>query len=350
MGKRRGKPMKSVAILTNEVMAYRKPVFDGLAERYAVTVFHAGTPSATGAERYAEVVLPSVRRSGFTWVRGLRRHRPERCDAVVAMFDLAWPQYLAPLLRRRRARWILWGHGYGRSGVGNALRDRLARRADAVLLYGMRGAREMAARGMDPARIFVAQNTVHVANSADLSDRPKSGLLFVGRLQARKRVDALIAAFARAVPRLPAQAHLDIVGDGEQRAALEACARRTGVAGRIRFHGDVRDEDALIGFFARAYAYVAAGHIGLAALHSLAYGVPVVVGAGERHAPEFADLQDGCNALFYRDRDDLEQTLIALCADPQRAQRLGRNAYRFYSRERTLDAMLGGFRRAIEGD
>lgn len=341
--------MKSVAILTSEVMDYRKPVFNGLAERYAVTVFHAGALSATGQDRYAEVVLPSIRRCGFTLVRGLRRHRPERCDAVVAMFDLAWPQYLAPLLRRRRARWILWGHGYGRSRVGNAVRDRLARRADAVLFYGMRAAEGMAANGLDPARIFVARNTIHVANSADLSDRTKSSVLFVGRLQARKRVDALIGAFARAAHRLPAHAHLDIVGDGEQRAALEARARQLGMAARIRFHGDVRDEDVLIGFFARAYAYVAAGHIGLAALHSMAYGVPVVVGTGERHAPEFADLQDGRNAVLYRDCNDLERVLIALCGDPQRARRLGSNAYRFYARERTLAGMLDGFRSAIEG-
>lgn len=59
-------------------------------------------------------------------------------------------------------------------------------------------------------------------------------LLAVGRLVGQKGFDLLLDALAR--PGLE-RAELDLVGDGEWRAGLEAQAARLGLAGRIRFRG-----------------------------------------------------------------------------------------------------------------
>ncbi|MDE0005658.1 MAG: hypothetical protein OXQ29_23450, partial [Rhodospirillaceae bacterium] len=97
-----------------------------------------------------------------------------------------------------------------------------------------------------------------------------------------------------------------------------------------------------------AYACVVPGYVGLVALHSFAYGVPVVTRRGEPHAPEFSNLAHGSNALIC-DRRGFADALVEVCTHPERAASLGRNGYRFYANKRTLDMMLYGFRKAIEG-
>ena len=66
------------------------------------------------------------------------------------------------------------------------------------------------------------------------------GILYVGRLTVEKGVDVLIDAL-RQTPDAP---HCDIVGDGDERAALEAKVNSLGMAGRIRFHGMLPGDEA----------------------------------------------------------------------------------------------------------
>lgn len=64
-------------------------------------------------------------------------------------------------------------------------------------------------------------------------EKPGERLLFVGRLIECKGVDDLI----RALSAMRAKAHLDIVGDGPLRPALEEQCAAAGVSGRVRFLG-----------------------------------------------------------------------------------------------------------------
>ena len=69
-------------------------------------------------------------------------------------------------------------------------------------------------------------------------DLPRPSVTTLCGLHPRKGVDDLIRAFALVAPRHRA-AHLNIVGDGPERAALAALAAELGLAGRVRFHGEV---------------------------------------------------------------------------------------------------------------
>lgn len=68
--------------------------------------------------------------------------------------------------------------------------------------------------------------------------RIEGRLLFVGRLERMKGVDTLIDAFKLLADEFPL-AHLRIVGDGSERAALERRAARLVESGRITFAGRV---------------------------------------------------------------------------------------------------------------
>ncbi len=103
--------MKTILICQNEIMAYRKPVYNGLAEEYEVTVLHSGQPSVDAGDLYQEIIVPQKRVGPFHLQRGVSmRKRMQQYDVVIAMFDLRWPSYLLPLFFKRRAKYILWGH------------------------------------------------------------------------------------------------------------------------------------------------------------------------------------------------------------------------------------------------
>jgi glycosyltransferase involved in cell wall biosynthesis len=64
---------------------------------------------------------------------------------------------------------------------------------------------------------------------------PTPSICIVGRLFRRKRVDTLLNAVASLPSSLPWR--IDVVGDGVDRAGLEAQARNLGIAERVQFHG-----------------------------------------------------------------------------------------------------------------
>jgi glycogen(starch) synthase len=100
---------------------------------------------------------------------------------------------------------------------------------------------------------------------------------FVGRLVRQKGVDVLIAAFGLLATRYPLLA-LTVVGDGEERGALEAQARSLGLGRRIAFRGALTHAE-VYGFLSTVGALIVPSRcepFGLAALEAAQMGLPVV--------------------------------------------------------------------------
>jgi glycosyltransferase involved in cell wall biosynthesis len=102
-------------------------------------------------------------------------------------------------------------------------------------------------------------------------------ILYVGRLDADKRVDWVIRAAARAMQGTPAQ--LLIAGDGKQRAELERLSETLGIRARCRFPGYVSVDGELPGLYRLASVFVTASVVEIQSsvvLEACASGVPVV--------------------------------------------------------------------------
>ena len=100
-------------------------------------------------------------------------------------------------------------------------------------------------------------------------------LLFVGRLNKQKGIELLLHALSR-VPN--AAIHLDVVGDGEDRDALEEIARALGLDERVRWHGALPQEK-LVDFYRGAAALVVPSvgeGLGLVAVEAQLCETPVV--------------------------------------------------------------------------
>ena len=349
--------MKKLLILQGKLPPYRKPVYNGLACDYQVTVLHSGEPTVEPDDAYREILVP-CRKLGLFMIQNkvFGEISSGKYDAIIAMFDLHWPAYILPVFRQRKGKYIFWGHRYSGKQVVDDIRDWLMKKVDAVLLYGTEETSKMIQRGVPKEKIFFAQNTVHVPNHHDYSSHPKNNLLFVGRLQKRKKIDLLIEAFAHIHEKIPGDIRLEIVGDGEEREILEKRVRYFGLEERVKFHGRLYQNDLLKTIFSKAFAYICPGDVGLSVLHSFAYGVPVITrkpvipskNSKERHGPEFFNLTNGINSIIFANQEELEMAMRKICNDRQFAAHLGHNAYKLYSKERTLEMMLNGFKKAIE--
>jgi len=147
---------------------------------------------------------------------------------------------------------------------------------EAVLAAGAYTPTWVAARGVPAANIFEFAYFLNKPRALNASSHPTTSgvkLLFVGSLIARKRVGLIIEA----LPSLPSDVTLDIVGDGPLRAELagqaEACA-----PGRVIFHG-IRPMPEIAEFMASADCLVLpSDHDGWGAVVSEAMlaGTPVV--------------------------------------------------------------------------
>ena len=103
------------------------------------------------------------------------------------------------------------------------------------------------------------------------------GLVFVGRLTAQKRVSIALDAHAQLLGNDP-ELRFTIVGEGPERPALEAQARRLGTADRVDFKGTVAASE-VARTLGRADIFLFPAEregFGLAAAEALAAGVPVI--------------------------------------------------------------------------
>jgi glycosyltransferase involved in cell wall biosynthesis len=365
-----------VAIFQPALPKYRIPVFNGIgaAEDIALTLFpspklkDSSLPQAEGAESFEVVEAPMTRSGPF--FRQPAQHEAlekDRFDVVVFSWNARNLDLVKGLDRARELGMgsVLWGHGYSKRErfYRRMLRNRLTRRADAMLTYNNIARDRLIKDGIAADRVFVALNAidqteVQAARSHwldrpeelkafrvehDLDDRPS--IIFVSRLEADNRVDWLIHGFERALHRVP-NARLIIVGGGPAREELESIARLKGIVAHVTFTGPIYDELALAPYMMTARAFCYPTNIGLSILHAMGYGLPVVTSdATARQNPEIEAHRPERNGLTWKHAqlDDLADVLVRLMTDDDLRDRLGAEAHRTVMEDFSLDRMIEGY-------
>jgi glycosyltransferase involved in cell wall biosynthesis len=280
-----------------------------------------------------------------------------------ALIIEANPRYLSSKkainwMHRRGRPVIGWGLGApGFSGrnfanlafhwVQKRFRNRFLQTLDGLIAYSKRGAKEYLAEGIPEDRIFVAINAVMERpierppqRPIDYQGPPK--VLFVGRLQARKRLENLFIACAN-LP-LNIQPHLWIIGDGPAGSYFQNIADE--IYPRTEFLG-ARYGEELRSYFMEADLFVLPGTGGLAVQQAMAYGLPVIVAKGDGTQEDLVQAENGW-LVPPGDIESLQYALLAALADVKSLRKKGLESYRMVEEEINLENMVNVFMQALD--
>ncbi len=367
-----------VAIVHPWLPQYRVPFFRMLKSRAAergikIDVFHGEVPPEWRARGDANVV-PEVaeplrtkwvgvggRRLAFRNLNPLRARGPY--DLIVieqAVRNVESYRLLIGALSRHVA---MWGHGRTYTKRAGRLQERvkqwLTLRSRWFFAYTQGGAQAVIRLGFPAERVTVVQNTIDSTSLRELvaqerenaneEFREKYGLdtataVFVGGLDASKRLDFLIAAGDEVAAVLP-QFRLLVIGSGDLEQWLSAQAETRPWLVMVGHSTGPLKARAL----AASCAILMPGRVGLVAVDSFAAGVPLVTVNHPFHAPEFEYLVPNENALVVADdvqhyveaivriftNRSLQEALVAGC----------RASFAQY----TLEAMVSNFLDGVEG-
>ena len=237
------------------------------------------------------------------------------------------PRKVAWVIHQHRAAYELCGTGYSdfehtEEDVG--LRQRLIE-LDARMLAECRRVFTNAQNTANRLQRFNGVAAAPLYHPPPLADRLRPGgyggyVIVVGRLEAVKRADLAIRAFAH----VPAPTRLVIVGEGSEREALEQAARGTAAGDRIQFVGAPSNEE-LIGLYSGARAVIYAPYdedYGYVTLEAFLSGKPVVTATDSGGTLEF--VTDGVNGFVCApDPAAIGAAVTRLASDAALAARLG---------------------------
>jgi glycosyltransferase involved in cell wall biosynthesis len=346
--------------------AYRVPFMDVLAEACS-----RGMSLFAGDPRPVEMIEVGVKPQRAEFVHGNNLHlfaggaylyfqrglmhwleewQPEVLVLEANPRNLTVPAAVSWMHRRARPV-IGWGLGAPGArgpffGLRSAARNRFLHNFDALITYSAQGMLEYQKANFPLQRIFLAPNAVAPrpknslpARSAQFQQRPVA--LFVGRLQARKRLDVLLRACAQ----LPAvlRPELWVVGDGSIRQELETLAAN--LYPQTRFFG-ARHGSELEPLFCAADLFVLPGTGGLAVQQAMSFGLPVVVGEADGTQGDLVRPENGWLAPT-GDVQALAQILSEAFSDPVRLRQMGAASYRLVAEEMNLERMVAAFEEAI---
>lgn len=214
--------------------------------------------------------------------------------------------------------------------VARALESGSRRLGDLTVPVSAFTALRMGLSAVDGDRSRIVGNGVELAAiRGTRRDTKPVDVVFVGRLIDEKRVDLLLEAIHMLADRFP-DLHCTVIGEGPERAALEAQADGLGLAERVTFAGRVEGS--------RVYAVMKVAHLlvmpsqregfGITVAEAQACGtVPIVVRSPMSAAS--ALVHDGVDGLLCDPTPaSIADTIASLLSDPRRVATMSRSARR----------------------
>jgi len=333
----------NVAIIYTHLPHYREAVFKRLLgwKRPRFTIYTSqGTLEATiksfhGADIDDDSRL--IKKGPFVWQTNLWRVVLGPKERVLVFLGnpyilSTWLYALAARLFTRKVI-LYWTHGWTREseGLKGAFRSVFYRLAHGLLLYGERAKRVGLGKGFAPDSMFV------IYNSLDYETQKLCRDALAHKFEGTPASEPYFVAIGRLVPELALHVAIDalailrkihgtsvllvIVGDGPERADLQARAKAAGVD--ARFLGAIYDEAEIAPILGGATATVSPGKVGLAAMHSLAYGTPVIThGDPDFQMPEYEAIRPGVTGEFFArgDAASMAQALLRRLVRPRRRE------------------------------
>jgi len=277
-------------------------------------------------KRFVEAPFVILFKKLFFQIGAIQVAFSNKYDVIVF---LANPNFIstwvaAALARLSGKKVLFWTHGWLKKEllVKKTIRNLFYSLANKLLVYSDRSKAIGIESGFSPKRISVIYNSLDlynrdlflekVCNGFSDSDKPQSLfenpdlplIICTARLTKLCRFDLLFEA-ADKLLKQGVRVNILLIGDGPERASLEAKAISVGV--EIIFYGACYDEFTIGPYLYFSDLSVSPGKIGLTAMHSLMYGTPAITHSNLDHQmPEVEAIEEGVTGDFFAEGDSVD--------------------------------------------
>jgi glycosyltransferase involved in cell wall biosynthesis len=236
--------------------------------------------------------------------------------------------------------------------------DRIVLRRFAVVIAVSDAVRQrLRSSGVRPNRIEFIRNGIDTAPFASTPRTSAPGnrrplvVGLVGRLAWEKGIDVFIEAAGRALSDMP-QARFTVVGEGPDRAKLQALIDTLGVASSVSLMGRREDMPVVYGSFDIMVSSSRQEGLPIAILEGMASGLPLIATTVGEVPSVVRDGETGI-LLPPSDTQALSSAMVDLLRDSEKCRRLGSAARQLveseYSAARMGNEYLSLYRNAIGG-
>lgn len=335
--------MKNVLIVQPKLLKYRLDLFNNLSKTYNITVAHSGEKVENDL-KFEQLVIQPFHFFSFIYQPGLNAIL-SNYDIVVLPFDPHELAFYMPFYRK--AKFLYFGIGFGRSRIANFLRIFMLRRHRA-LFYSPYGIVNFDINDNEFCNLKFTNNTISVNyDGPSIHFLNRKTFLFVGALVKRKKINNIIISFYYFC-KVNSGFSLVIVGDGEEKDNLIRLATLLGLSNKVIFRGHVEDSNELIELYENSVATLHYGQSGLSILQSLGHGVPCIVNRAIQSGGEALNVIDAYNGYFSDDNiSEFTGKMIKISKCEKLWKFLSGNCISYYKKNASMEVMVSSFSNAI---
>lgn len=264
-----------------------------------------------------------------------------------------------------RKKTYLWVHGLYGSETRRQIfiRKLYYRLVDGLFLYGEYGKKILIENGINENKLFVLHNSLNYEEQLELRNtvtktqvyKERFGntnpvIVMIGRLNKRKKMDYLLESLS-SLKSKGLLYNLVVIGDGEYRKTLENRITDYNLNDQVWMYGACYDELVNAQLIYNADLCVVPGDVGLTAIHSMMFGVPVIThNYYPSQGPEFEAIRNGVTGAFYEYNDVSSLTNCIQCwfeANSNKRDMVRKACFEIIDKEWTPNYQLEEFKKVF---
>ena len=323
--------------------AYRKGFVSRLSDKYDLTIYCTNTSFFPKNARVIECKDYQLFNLRFQ-ISPLTLIKDNNFYRVIVVGNLKCLSNLALMMFIPRYKLITWGFWATRGSFSNKVRAMLSRRARANVLYAKSHLKPLLAFA-PTAHFTVGVNTIDVTQN-NIRQTSQSSIVFVGSLNARKKIDVLISMFPK-LKKLNLNIKLEIVGDGPCRESLQDLVYKLKIHDNVIFHGVNNDAEFLAKLYSRAIIEVSPGQAGLSVPMALGHATPFATLCDSISGGETESIINNYNGFIAKNELELRSFLEKLIINDDLIHLMKDNSLKYYKENLTIAKMISGFEEAF---
>lgn len=345
-----------VVLVANTLMKYREEVYYGFIDKFSeYNIDFYIIVSELDKKTSSELLGVNYIYLGKKYIKLFSKLNEIQPDVIINFLHLSnpslWLLYLYTKIKKIPN--IYWNHGINLQDPNNKIKNFffsiIHKLSTAIILYSKNEVKCL--KSQYHVKTFIANNAINFSFIPRIPEsketlksmynlKGKKIVLFVGRIQERKRLDVLLDIFSSNDNFK--NHHLVIVGPG----MFDFYKERINMLHNVSYFGSIYDELKINQIFKMSDLFCIPGTNGLGLNQAMYWSLPCLA-LDVKHSPEIIYLKNGVNGFIESSQNKLADKMLNLLNDEELYDNFSKHAHSIIREEANLDKMFLGFIQAI---